>query len=106
MALRVRIPVPKDGIDERREQFEATIGQPRGVRIGDGSALAGIRDIDPRPRILGVDATVTEPTDAPETVGRPVPALARQREADPGRRDDATGDRGRHRLHPDPDPAR
>ena len=68
LALRVRIPVPKDGTDERRERFEAAIGQPRGVRIGDGSALAGIRDIDPRPRILGIDATVTEPTDAPETV--------------------------------------
>ena len=68
LALRVRIPVRKDGTDELREHFEVTIGRPRGVRIGDGSALAWIRDIDPRPRIVGVDATVTEPTDAPEAV--------------------------------------
>ena len=68
LALQVRIPVPKDGTDERRETFGVTIGRPRGVRIGDGSALPRIRDIDPPPRILGVDATVTEPTDVSETV--------------------------------------
>ena len=68
LALRVRIPVRKDGTDEPRERFEVTIHRPRGVRIGDGSALAWIRDIDPRPRIVGVNATVTEPTDAPESV--------------------------------------
>lgn len=68
LALRVRIPVRKDGTDERRERFEVTIGRPRGALIGDGSALARIRDIDPRPKILGVDATVTEPTEALATV--------------------------------------
>ena len=69
LALRVRIPVRRDGTDERRERFQVTIGRPRGVRIGDGSALVRIRDIDPPPQILGVDTTVTEPADAPTTVG-------------------------------------
>lgn len=68
LALRVRIPVPRDGIDERRERFEVTIGRPRGVRIGDGSALARIRDMDPAPRIIGIDTSVTEPADGPTSV--------------------------------------
>jgi hypothetical protein len=67
LAARVRIPVPKDGTDERRERFEVTIGRTNGVRITDGSALARIRDIDPQPRIIGVDTSVTEPTGGPET---------------------------------------
>jgi peptidoglycan/xylan/chitin deacetylase (PgdA/CDA1 family) len=68
LARRVRIPVPDDGPDERREGFEVTIGRPSGVRIGVGSAKAQIRDVDPPPRILGVDATVSEPTDTAATV--------------------------------------
>lgn len=69
LAVRVRVPARRDGTDERHERFEVTIGRPRGVRIGDGSALVRIRDIDSPPQILGVDTKVTEPVDAPATVG-------------------------------------
>ena len=69
LALRVRIPVRRDGTDERSERFEVSMSRPRGVRIGDGSASVRIWDIDPPPRILGVDTTVTEPADALTTVG-------------------------------------
>lgn len=69
LSVRVRIPALKDGVDERRERFEVTIGRPRGVRVGDGTALARIRDIDRAPRILGVDASVPEPTQASSVVG-------------------------------------
>lgn len=72
LALKVRIPVPRDGTDERHERFEVTIGRPRGVRIGDGSASVRIRDIDPPPQILGVDTSVTEPTEGMTTVGVPL----------------------------------
>ena len=68
LARRVRISVPTDGVDERRERFAVTIGRPSGLRIGHGSATARIRDIDPVPRVRGVDTTVTEPTDAAQTV--------------------------------------
>ena len=68
LAARVRIPVRRDGIDERRERFQVTIGRPRGVRVGDGSGLVRVRDADPPPRLVGVDTTVTEPIDAPTTV--------------------------------------
>lgn len=69
LALRVPISLRRDGTDEPLEQFEVTIGQPRGVRVGAGSALVSIRDIDPPPRIVGIDATVTEPTEGRTTVG-------------------------------------
>lgn len=70
LAVRVRIPVPRDGTDERLERFEVTIGRPQGARIGDGSGLVRVRPIDPPPRILGVDVAVTEPADdALMTVG-------------------------------------
>lgn len=69
LALRVPISLRQDGTDESPEQFEVTIGQPRGVRVGAGSALVSIRDIDPPPRIVGIDTTVTEPTDGRITVG-------------------------------------
>ncbi len=68
LATRVRIPVRRDGTDERRERFEVTISRPRGVRISDGSASVRIRDADPSPQLLGVDTTVTEPTDTSTTV--------------------------------------
>jgi peptidoglycan-N-acetylglucosamine deacetylase len=61
LAVRVRIPVPKDGIDEYAERFAVTIGRPRGVRVGDGTAIARVRDVDRPPLIHGVDRVVTEP---------------------------------------------
>lgn len=72
LALKVRIPVRRDGTDERRERFEVTIGRPRGVRIGDGSGLVRVRDTGPPPKILGVDTSVTEPTDVSTTVDVPL----------------------------------
>ena len=70
LAMRVRIPVLRDGTDEPRERFEVAISRPRGVRIGDGSAMVRIGDTDPPPLVLGVDTTVTEPAaGAPITVG-------------------------------------
>jgi len=63
LTRQVRIPVPDDGADERRERFEVAIGRPHGVRIGEGTAVSRIHDVDPAPRIRGVDTTVTEPTD-------------------------------------------
>jgi len=61
LAVRVRIPVPRDGTDEYAERFSVTIGRPRGVRIGDGTAVARIKDVDRSPRIYGTDSTVIEP---------------------------------------------
>lgn len=61
LGARVRIPVPRDGLDEFAERFEVTISRPRGVRIGDGRALARIGDVDAPPVIRGVDLDVTEP---------------------------------------------
>ncbi len=58
LATRVRIRVPRDGIDEYRERFRVTIGRPHGVRIGDGEAFARITDLDRPPRIRGVDTVV------------------------------------------------
>jgi peptidoglycan/xylan/chitin deacetylase (PgdA/CDA1 family) len=65
LSTRVRIPVIRDGIDEYAERFEVTIGRPRGVRIGDGTAVSRIADADPPPVVRGVDRTVTEPETDP-----------------------------------------
>ncbi len=62
LAARVRIQVPRDRIDEYRERFRVTIGRPRGVRIGDGEALARITDRDRPPLIRGVDTVVERST--------------------------------------------
>ena len=64
LAVRVRIPVPRDRTDERRERFEVTIARPHGVRIDDGSALVSVRDVDPPPKVVGVDTAATEPAEA------------------------------------------
>lgn len=61
LSVRVRIKVPRDGMDEYAERFEVTIGRPRGVRIEDGSAIARITDVDLPPWIHGVSGAVTEP---------------------------------------------
>jgi peptidoglycan/xylan/chitin deacetylase (PgdA/CDA1 family) len=58
LATRLRIRVPRDGIDEYRERFRVTVGRPHGVRIGDGEAFARITDRDRPPLIRGVDTVV------------------------------------------------
>ena len=65
LSARVRIPAARDGIDEYAERFEVTIGRPRGVRIGDGTAVSRIKDVDPPPVIRGVGRSVTEPLSDP-----------------------------------------
>jgi peptidoglycan/xylan/chitin deacetylase (PgdA/CDA1 family) len=68
LSTRVRIPVTRDGIDEHAERFQVTIGRPRGLRIGNGSATSRIGDTDPPPVIRGVDRAVTEPETDPTSV--------------------------------------
>ena len=68
LSTRVRIRVPDDGIDEFAERFEVTIGRPRGLRIGDGSAVSRLADDDPPPVVRGVDLAVTEPVSDPTPV--------------------------------------
>ena len=109
LAVRVRLPVRRDGTDEPLEKFEVAIDRPRGLRIDDGSAVARVRDVDPPPRIDGVDAAVTEPVDAPTTVdvrlrlshvsGKPIPVVVATQ---PGTADggDFTGTRLRTVVRP------
>ncbi len=61
LSARVAIDVPHEGKDEPREEFAVRIDRPRGLEIGDGRAVARIRDKDPAPRLLADDATVQEP---------------------------------------------
>lgn len=68
LAVRVRIRVPRDGTDEYAERFSVTINSPRGVRIGEGTALARIKDADRSPRINGVDNAVIEPASGAASV--------------------------------------
>ncbi len=62
LATRVRIRVPRDGIDEYPERFRVTSGRPPGVRIRTGEALSRNTDGDRPPLIRGVDTLVTRST--------------------------------------------
>jgi peptidoglycan-N-acetylglucosamine deacetylase len=89
LKARVRIRVPRDGIDEYRERFSVTIGRPHGVRIGDGETLSRITDRDRPPLIRGVDTVVTRSaTDVQATAvrfdlsgpsGKPIPVVVATR---------------------------
>lgn len=68
LSTRVRIDVPREGKDEPAERFAVVIDRPRGLEVGDGRAVARIRDKDPAPRLLADDVAVQEPATDPVEV--------------------------------------
>ena len=72
LSARVRVPLRRDGLDERTERFHVRIARPRGTRVADATGTAQVLDRDRPPLVRGQDATVTEPT-APD--GGPAEAV-------------------------------
>ncbi|HEX6151705.1 polysaccharide deacetylase family protein [Nocardioides sp.] len=68
LSARVRVPVPRDRLDEYGERFRVSIGRPRGVRIGTRQAFASIADADPPPAVRGRDLDVVRPAGEAQTL--------------------------------------